>query len=208
MTSLWWIKREPPFTKRPLKIAGSLYSRIQLPYKVETKMDNVPNFPILPRANSLEACERKINLKIKNTEKMYFFFQPSVCLHFSPIIFCLLSPWCWSNVFSFTIQVQGVRTDFTVEVYECHARIALEKVSQSFSRSLAQTLESISRFWTGNVFTVFQGDHEEFNQCQTQLKALYKDNPSDNIGEFTAYRLLYYIFTKNSGGESTLFSPQ
>ncbi|GAA5939711.1 hypothetical protein JCM3775_001606 [Rhodotorula graminis] len=63
--------------------------------------------------------------------------------------------------------VQRITNDFTVQVYEIHARIALEK-----------------------------GDLGEFNQCQSRLHQLYRLGLGGHPQEFLGYRILYLLFSR------------
>lgn len=75
------------------------------------------------------------------------------------------------------LTVQHIKNEFTVRVYEAHARIALEK-----------------------------GDLGEYNQCQTQLRSLYRQKLGGRPGEFTAYRILYFIHTCNRTGMNDMLA--
>lgn len=77
-------------------------------------------------------------------------------------------------------------------MYENHARIALENVS------------CVPLYFDTDETVVYeQGDRGEFNQCQAQLKALYREGVAGQEPEFVAYRILYLIMTHNFAGQWT-----
>ncbi|RHN68548.1 hypothetical protein MtrunA17_Chr3g0115101 [Medicago truncatula] len=67
------------------------------------------------------------------------------------------------------LTVQRIHNQLTVKVYETHARLALEV-----------------------------GDLPEYNQCQSQLKALYAEGIKGSYMEFAAYNLLCVIMHSNN----------
>ncbi|WFD43488.1 hypothetical protein MPSI1_002150 [Malassezia psittaci] len=75
------------------------------------------------------------------------------------------------------LTVQRIKNDFTVKVYETHARIALE-----------------------------MRDLGEYNQCQTQLRGLYTYGLGGHPDEFLAYRILYLLHTRNQREVSALMT--
>lgn len=92
------------------------------------------------------------------------------------------------------LTVQRIKNDFTVKVYETHARIALMSASIVSVPCLPAYADTLCR----------QGDLGEYNQCQSVLKQLYELGLAGNPAEFLGYRILYMIHTKNSSGKSLL----
>ncbi|OQR91033.1 leukocyte receptor cluster member 8 [Achlya hypogyna] len=72
---------------------------------------------------------------------------------------------CTSSAPILVYQVQHIKNELTVRVYEVHARMAIQ-----------------------------MRDLNEFNQCQTQLAQLYDHGLAGCRTEFLAYRVLYSVF--------------
>lgn len=73
------------------------------------------------------------------------------------------------------VTVQHVRGALPVQIYEAHARACLE-----------------------------HGNGGDFNQCQTQLKVLYKEGAPGCVEEFVAYRVLYQSILRTRESASLL----
>ena len=85
--------------------------------------------------------------------------------------------------------MQRIKNEFTVSVYEIHARMALEVVGRANLR-MSQQLTVV----------YFQGDMVEYNQCQAMLRNLYDLGIVGKHEEFTAYRILMLLHGRNRSG--------
>lgn len=97
------------------------------------------------------------------------------------------------------LTVQHIKTDFTVLVYEIHARIALEKVSHI---RICQAFTDLGLLTSKKK----KGDLGEYNQCQTQLYSLYSEGFKGHEEEFKAYRILYLLHTCNRADMNDLLA--
>ncbi|KAF5309282.1 hypothetical protein D9611_014670 [Ephemerocybe angulata] len=79
-------------------------------------------------------------------------------------------PWMCNQLKSLRqdLTVQRIKNEFTVQVYEIHARIALESI-----------------------------DMVEYNQCQATLRTLYDLGIPGKVEEFSAYRILMLLHGRN-----------
>ncbi|ORY31797.1 putative SAC3/GANP domain protein associated with nuclear localization of protein [Naematelia encephala] len=75
------------------------------------------------------------------------------------------------------LTVQRIKNEFTVEVYEIHARIALEAK-----------------------------DLGEYNQCQSMLRQLYELGIKGHPQEFLSYRIIYLLHTRNRSDMAALLA--
>ncbi|KAI9817939.1 MAG: Leukocyte receptor cluster (LRC) member 8 [Thelocarpon impressellum] len=142
----WATKNETP---PPEEVAGPVVGRSEVLEKKYFRLTAPPNpdtvRPLAVLHRTLEMLKRKWR-----DERNYSY----VCDQFKSL--------------RQDLTVQHIKTEFTVNAYEIHARIALEK-----------------------------GDLGEYNQCQTQLRALYSQKLGGHPTEFKAYRILYFIHTCN-----------
>ena len=139
-------KEDPPMEKRDL---GPIVGRCQTLEKKYFRLTSAPN---PDSVRPLEVLEKTLELLKDKWRKDNNYSY--ICDQFKSL--------------RQDLTVQHIKTDFTVNVYEIHARIALEK-----------------------------GDLGEYNQCQTQLRALYAQKLGGHPLEFKAYRILYFLHTCN-----------
>lgn len=151
------------------------------PVIVDTTSHNTydPNIPIIGRSTQLEKQYLRLTAAADpNTVRPLHILKQTLEL--------LKKKWKDEQNYSYIcdqfksmrqdLTVQHIQNDFTVMVYEIHARIAIEK-----------------------------GDLGEYNQCQSQLKTLYEKGLKGHENEFLAYRILYILHTRNRSDMNELY---